>query len=71
MNGSVTQALQDSSGYVANQSKDMKRELGMNIIFISYIGRAPNDRERELLKDASYGDIVWILINSHEFKLIS
>ena len=42
-----------------------------NIIFISYIGRAPNDRERELLKDASYGDIVWILINSHEFKLIS
>ena len=71
MNGNVTQALQDSNGYVANQAKDMKRELGMNIIFISYIGRAPNDRERELLKDASYEDIVWILINSHEFKLIS
>ena len=71
MNGSVTQALQDTNGYVANQAKDMKRELGMNIIFISYIGRAPNDRERELLKDASYEDMVWILLNSHEFKLIS
>ena len=71
MNGGVTQALQDNNGYVASQAKDMKRELGMNIIFISYIGRAPNDRERELLKDASYEDIVWILINSHEFKLIS
>ena len=71
MNGSVTQALQDTNGYVANQAKDMKRELGMNIIFISYIGRAPNDKERELLKDASYEDVIWILINSHEFKLIS
>ena len=71
MNGGVTQALQDNNGYVASQAKDMKRELGMNIIFISYIGRAPNDKERELLKDASYEDIVWILINSHEFKLIS
>ena len=71
MNGGVTQALQNNNGYVASQAKDMKRELGMNIIFISYIGRAPNDRERELLKDASYEDIVWILINSHEFKLIS
>ena len=70
-NGGVTQALQDNNGYVASQAKDMKRELGMNIIFISYIGRAPNDKERELLKDASYEDIVWILINSHEFKLIS
>ena len=71
MNGNVTQALQNPNGYVANQAKDMKRELGMNIIFISYIGRAPNDKERELLKDASYEDVVWILINSHEFKLIS
>ena len=71
MNGGVTQALQDNNGYVASQAKDMKRELGMNIIFISYIGRAPNDKERELLKDASYEDVIWILINSHEFKLIS
>ena len=71
MNGGVTQALQNTNGYVASQAKDMKRELGMNIIFISYIGRAPNDKERELLKDASYEDIIWILINSHEFKLIS
>jgi len=71
MNGNVTQALQDPNGYVANQAKDMKRELGMNIIFISYIGRAPNDKERELLKDASYEDMVWVLINSHEFKLIN
>jgi hypothetical protein len=71
MNGGVTQALQNTNGYVASQAKDMKRELGMNIIFISYIGRAPNDKERELLKDSSYEDIIWILINSHEFKLIS
>jgi len=71
MNGGVTQALQNTNGYVASQAKDMKRELGMNIIFISYIGRAPNDKERELLKDASYEDVIWILINSHEFKLIS
>ena len=71
MNGNVTKALQDTNGYVASQAKDVDRNQGMNIIFFSYIGRAPNDRERELFKDASFEDIVWILINSHEFKLIS
>jgi len=71
MNGNVTKALQDTNGFVASQAKDVDRNQGMNIIFFSYIGRAPNDRERELFKDATFEDIVWILINSHEFKLIS
>ena len=71
MNGSVTRALQSNSGYVANKAKDMDRNIGINVIFMSYIGRAPNDKERDLLKDSSYEDIVWILINMHEFKLIS
>ena len=71
MNGDVTKALQDTNGFVANQAKDVDRNIGMNIIFFSYIGRAPNDRERELFKDADFADMVWILINSHEFKLIS
>ena len=43
----------------------------MNVIFFSYIGRAPNDKERKLFKDSSFEDIVWVLINSHEFKLIN
>ena len=71
MNGNVTKALQDTNGYVAKQAKDLDRDLGMNVIFFSYIGRAPNDRERKLFENASFEDIVWVLINSHEFKLIN
>ena len=71
MNGNVTKALQDKNGFVANQTKELKRNISLNVIFISYVGRAPDNKERELLKDASFEDIVWILINSHEFKLIS
>ena len=71
MNGNVTKALQDTNGYVAKQAKDLNRDQGMNVIFFSYIGRAPNDRERKLFENASFEDIVWVLINSHEFKLIN
>ena len=71
MNGNVTKALQDTNGYVAKQAKDLDRDQGMNVIFFSYIGRAPNDRERKLFKNSSFEDIVWVLINSHEFKLIN
>jgi len=71
MNGNVTKALQDTNGYVAKQAKDLDRDQGMNVIFFSYIGRAPNDRERKIFKDSSFEDIVWVLINSHEFKLIN
>jgi len=59
------------NSYVAKQAKDLDRDQGMNVIFFSYIGRAPNDKERELFKEASFEDIVWVLINSHEFKLIN
>lgn len=71
MNGNVTKALQNNSGYVANKAKDVGKDIDINVIFISYIGRAPNDKERELFKDSSFEDIVWVLINTHEFKLIS
>ena len=71
MNGNVTKALQDTNGYVAKQAKDLDRDQGMNVIFFSYIGRAPNDRERKLFENSSFEDIVWVLINSHEFKLIN
>ena len=70
MNGKVTNELMNKQGYIANKLVNFNRDDAVNYLFVSYIGRKPSEEEKVTFKDAEFSDIVWVLINSHEFKLI-
>ena len=70
MNGKVTDELMNDKGHIAKKLVNFKRDDAVDYLFISYIGRKPSEEEKVAFKDAEFSDIVWVLLNSHEFKLI-
>jgi hypothetical protein len=70
MNGKVTKELMSDNSHIAKKLVNFNRDRAVDYLFKSYIGRSPTDGEKEVFKEAEFSDIVWVLINSHEFKLI-
>ena len=70
MNGKVTRELMSDKGYIASKLTNFNRDRAVDYLFSSYIGRTPSEEEKVAFKDAEFSDIVWVLVNSHEFKLI-
>jgi len=70
MNGKITKELMDDNGYIAKKLTTFNRDKAVDYIFTSYIGRKPSKEEKTVFKKAEFADIVWVLLNSHEFKLI-
>lgn len=70
MNGKVTKELMSHKSFIAKKLTNLERSRAVDYVFRSYIGRVPSAEERLAFKDAEFSDIIWVLINSHEFKLI-
>ena len=70
MNGKVTKELMSRKSFIAKKLTNIERSQAVDYVFRSYIGRVPSAEERLAFKDAEFSDIIWVLINSHEFKLI-
>lgn len=70
MNGRVTTELMNDKGQIAKKLVTFNRDKAVDYIFTSYIGRKPSEEEKVAFKNAEFSDIVWVLLNSHEFKLI-
>jgi len=70
MNSSMTQQLMSVKGRIGQKLTDYKRDEAIDYVFRSFIGRSPSAEELVAFKGVSYTDIVWVLVNSHEFKLI-
>lgn len=70
INGKFTKELTSTNSYLAKGLEDKSRDAAIDFVFKSYIGRASTEAERKALEGATFEDIVWVLLNSHEFKLI-
>lgn len=70
MNGPLTKGLMDEKNQVMEKLVDWNKDTAIEYLFASYIGRLPTEEETKSFIDVSFADIVWVLINSHEFKLI-
>lgn len=70
MNSSMTKELMSVKGRIGQKLVDYKRDEAIDYVFRSFIGRSPSAEELKAFKGVSYTDIVWVLVNSHEFKLI-
>lgn len=70
MNGPLTKGLMDEKNQVLEKLVDWNKDTAIEYLFASYIGRLPTEEEIENFIDVSFPDIVWVLINAHEFKLI-
>jgi len=70
MNGKITKELMNDNGYIAKKLTTFNRDKAVDYIFTSYIGRKPSKEEKTVFEKAEFADIVWVLLNSHEFKLI-
>lgn len=74
MNSKMTQELMSTKSRIAKKLEGMGEEKAIDYIFRSFIGRSPTKEEMEAIRkpfrQAEFADIVWVLINSHEFKLI-
>tara|TARA_R100000734_G_C3318796_1_gene113425 strand:- start:2229 stop:3983 length:1755 start_codon:yes stop_codon:yes gene_type:complete len=70
MNGPLTKGLMDDNNQVIDKLADWNKDTAIEYLFASYIGRYPTEQEIKNFMDVPFADIVWVLINSHEFKLI-
>jgi len=70
MNGPLTKGLMDEKNQVMEKLVDWNKDTAIEYLFASYIGRYPTEQEIKNFIDVPFADIVWVLINSHEFKLI-
>ena len=70
MNGPLTKGLMDDKNQVIDKLADWNKDTAIEYLFASYIGRYPTEQEIKNFMDVPFADIVWVLINSHEFKLI-
>jgi hypothetical protein len=70
MNGPLTKGLMDEKNQVLEKLVDWNKDSAIEYLFASYIGRLPTEEEIQNFIDVSFPDIVWVLINAHEFKLI-
>ena len=70
MNGPLTKGLMDEKNQVLEKLVDWNKDTAIEYLFASYIGRLPTEEEIQNFIDVSFPDIVWVLINAHEFKLI-
>ncbi len=70
MNGPLTKGLMDDKNQVINRLADWNKDTAIEYLFASYIGRYPTEQEIKNFMNVPFADIVWVLINSHEFKLI-
>jgi hypothetical protein len=70
MNSSMTQQLMSVKGRIGQKLLDYQREEAVDYCFRTFIGRSPSAEEQEAFKGVGFTDIVWVLVNSHEFKLI-
>ncbi len=70
MNGPLTKGLMDEENQVMEKLVDWNKDTAIEYLFATYISRLPTEQEVKLLMDVPFEDIVWILLNSHEFKFI-
>lgn len=70
MNSSMTEQLMSVKGRIGKKLVDYKKDTAVDYLFRSFIGRSPTTEEQKTFKGVSFDDIVWVLVNSHEFKLI-
>ena len=70
MNGPLTKGLMDEENQVMRKLVDWNKDMAVEYLFASYIGRLPSEEEMKTFENVSFADIVWVLINSHEFKFI-
>ena len=70
MNGPLTKGLMNEKNQVLEKLVDWNKDTAIEYLFASYIGRLPTEEEIQNFIDVSFPDIVWVLINAHEFKLI-
>ncbi len=70
MNSGMTKELMSVESRLGQKLLDLKRKEAVDYVFRSYIGRSPSKEEQQAFKGVGFSDIVWVLINSHEFKLI-
>ena len=70
MNGPLTKGLMDEKNRIMDKVVDLHKDTAIEYLFASYIGRLPTEQELENFIDVPFPDIVWVLINAHEFKLI-
>jgi len=70
MNSGMTNELMSVKSRLGKKLLDLKRGEAVDYVFRSYIGRSPTKEEQKAFNGVGFSDIVWVLINSHEFKLI-
>jgi hypothetical protein len=68
MNGPVSEMIshKESRLYKLTEGRDKKEAV--DIAYQSILQRKPSLQERSIIEEYDFKDIVWALINSHEFK---
>jgi hypothetical protein len=57
--------------FAMKKAQSAPKEKSLEILFYSFLGRTPTAAEKKALAGALLYDIVWVLLNSHEMKLIT
>lgn len=68
MNGPVSNIATDKTSSIMKQIDGSEPRTATDMIFEAILQRAPSMQERDLFLQYSKEDLIWSLINSHEFK---
>ena len=71
MNSPLASTLGSKISFAMKKAQSAPKEKSLEILFYSFLGRMPTAAEKKALADAYLYDIVWVLLNSHEMKLIT
>ena len=71
MNSPLASTLGSKMSFAMKKAQSAASEQSLEILFYSFLGRMPTADEKKALKDTDLYDVVWVLLNSHEMKLIT
>jgi hypothetical protein len=68
MNGPVSEMISDKKSKMFKLIDGKDRKESIDIVYQSILQRKPTLQERSNIEAYNIEDIMWALINSHEFK---
>ena len=68
MNGPISEMISDEQSKLSKIIKGKDKSEAIDIIYQSIVQRKPSLQERAIIESFDVKDIIWALINSHEFK---
>ena len=71
MNSPLASTLGSKISFAMKKAQSAPKEKSLEILFYSFLGRMPSAEEKKALGEADLYDVVWVLLNSHEMKLIT